>query len=113
MDNKMLIVYFLIGGIVVSAITYFGSHGKSTLAAFIAMIPCVSVITLCTIYLNSGTEVTVSYAKNMLILLPPWILYVIGVIYLLPRIGLPGSLVVSVAAYVLVSLLIMRFTANI
>ena len=113
MDNKMLIVYFLIGGIVVSAITYFGSHGKSTLAAFIAMIPCVSVITLCTIYLNSGTAVTVSYAKNMLILLPPWILYVIGVIYLLPRIGLPGSLVVSVAAYVLVSLLIMKFTSNI
>jgi uncharacterized membrane protein (GlpM family) len=113
MDNKMLIVYFLIGGIVVSAITYFGSHSKSMLAAFIAILPCVSVITLCTIYFNSGTEATVSYAKNMLILMPPWVLYVVGVIYLLPRIGLPGSLVVSVAAYVLVSLLIMRFTSNI
>jgi uncharacterized membrane protein (GlpM family) len=113
MDNKMLIVYFLIGGIVVSAITYLGSHGKSMPAAFIAMLPCVSVITLCTIYLNSGAEVTVSYARSMLIMLPPWILYVIGVIYLLPRIGLPGSLIVSITAYVLGSYIIMRFAPNI
>jgi uncharacterized membrane protein (GlpM family) len=89
MDNKMLLVaYFVIGGVVVSAITYLGSHSKSMLAAFIALLPCVSVITLCTIYFSSGTGAVVSYAKNMLILLPPWILYVVGVIYLLPRIGL-------------------------
>lgn len=113
MDNRMLIVYFIIGGIVVSTITYFGSHGKGMLAAFIAMLPTVSVITLCTIYLNSGMEVTVSYARNMLALLPPWIIYVLGVIYLLPRIGLPGSLAASIAVYVLVSYTIMKFTSNI
>ncbi len=113
MDNKMLIVYFVIGGIVVSSITYLGSQGKSMPAAFIAMLPCVSVITLCTIYFHGGTSATVSYARDMLILLPPWILYVVGVIYLLPRIGLPLSLIASIAVYVLASYTIMRFAPNI
>jgi len=114
MDNKLLLVaYFVIGGVVVSAITYLGSHSKSMLAAFIALLPCVSVITLCTIYFSSGTGAVVSYAKNMLILLPPWILYVVGVIYLLPRIGLAGSLVASIGAYLVTALLIMKFTSNI
>jgi uncharacterized membrane protein (GlpM family) len=113
MDNKMLAAYFVIGGIVVSAVTYFGSHSKSMLAAFIAIVPCVSVITLCTIYFNSGTEATVSYAKNMLILLPPWVLYVLGIVFLLPRIGLAGSLVASIGAFLVTALLIMKFTSNI
>ena len=113
MDNRMLILYFVIGGIVVTTVTYLGSHSKSMLAAFIALVPCVTVITLCTIYFNSGTEATVSYAKNMLILLPPWILYVVGVILLLPRIGLAGSLVASIAILVVTAILIMRFAPNV
>ena len=113
MDNKRLIVYFLIGGFVVSAVTYFGAHRRSMVAAIIAMLPCVSVITLCTIYFHGGTSATVSYARDMLILLPPWILYVVGVIYLLPRVGLPLSLIASIAAFALVSYVIMRFTSNI
>ena len=110
MNIKMLIVYFIIGGAIVSAVTYFGSHAKSQMAAFIAFLPSISVITLCTIYFASGTNEAVSYAKNMLILLPPWILYIICVILLLPRIGLAGSLVVSIAVYLGVAFLIMRLT---
>lgn len=109
----MLAVYFLIGGVIVSAITYFGSHAESKFAAFIAFLPSISLITLCTIYFSSGAGAAVSYAKSMLILLPPWILYVLGVIFLLPRIGLAGSLVVSVGAYLVASLLIMRLTSNV
>ena len=108
MEIKMLPVYFIIGGVIVSAVTYFGSQAKGLLAAFIAFIPAVSVITICTIYFAGGTEAAVSYAKGMLILLAPWILYVLGVIFLLPRIGLAGSLIASIAAYLAVSFLIMR-----
>jgi uncharacterized membrane protein (GlpM family) len=108
MDIKMLPVYFLIGGAAVSAATYFGSHSRSLLAAFIAFFPAVSVIAICGIYFASGTQAAVSYAKSMLILLPPWTLYVIAVMLLLPRIGLTGSLIVGVAAYSAISLLIMR-----
>ena len=110
MDPKLLIAYFVIGGLVVSVITYFGSQGKSELAAFIAFLPATSVITLCTIYFAGGTGAVVSYAKSMLILLPAWLFYVIGVIFLLPRLGLAGSLLVSVAVYVAAASVTMRLT---
>jgi uncharacterized membrane protein (GlpM family) len=110
MDIKMLPVYFVIGGLIVSAATYFGSQAKSLLAAFIAFLPTISVVTLCSIYFASGTQAAVSYAKSMLILLPPWVLYIVAVIFLLPRIGLAGSLIVGIAAYLGIAFLIMRLT---
>ena len=110
MDIKMLAVYFVIGGTIVSAVTYFGSHAKGQLAAFFAFLPSISVITLCSIYFASGTAEAVSYAKSMLILLPPWVLYVVGVIFLLPRIGLAGSLIVSIVVYLGAAFLIMKLT---
>jgi uncharacterized membrane protein (GlpM family) len=109
-DLKLLVIYFLIGGVIVSTITYFGSRGKSEIAAFIAFLPAISVVTLCTIYLASGTGAAVSYAKNMLILLPAWLLYVLGVIFLLPRLGLALSLLVSVAAYLAAAFITMKLT---
>jgi uncharacterized membrane protein (GlpM family) len=110
MDTKMLVIYFIIGGVVVSAVTYFGSQAKSQIAAFIAFLPTISVITLCSIYFAGGTEKAVSYAKSMLILLPPWLLYIAGVIFLLPRIGLAGSLIISIIVYIGAAFLIIRLT---
>ena len=111
MDLKMLPVYFVIGGAIVTAVTYLGSQAKSSLAAFIALLPSITVVTLCTIYLSGGESSTLTYAKNLLFLLPPWLLYVVGVIFLLPRIGLVWSLVISIAVYMGVSFLIMRLTS--
>jgi uncharacterized membrane protein (GlpM family) len=56
----------------------------------------------------SGTGAVTYYAKGMLILLPPWVLYVIGVIFLLPRIGLAATLASSIAVYVIFALLIIK-----
>jgi uncharacterized membrane protein (GlpM family) len=105
---KLLLIYFLLGGISVSAITYFGSQGKSQVAAFVAFLPSTSLITLCTIYFSSGTQQAISYAKSMLILLPPWVLYVIAVIFLLPRVGLPLTIGISLAVYLALALLTMK-----
>jgi uncharacterized membrane protein (GlpM family) len=110
MDAKMIALYFVIGGAIVATVTYFGGHAKSQIAAFIAFLPSISVITLCSIYSASGTEEAVSYAKSMLILVPPWVLYGVGVIFLLPRIGLAGSLVVSITVYLVTAFLIMKLT---
>ena len=110
MDPKLLVAYFVIGGLVVSVVTYFGSQGKSELAVFIAFLPSTTLITLCTIYLAGGTGAAVSYAKSMLVLLPAWVLYVVGVIFLLPRLGLVVSLLVSVAAYLAAAFITMRLT---
>jgi uncharacterized membrane protein (GlpM family) len=109
MDIRMLLLYFVLGGAIISAVTYFGSQSRGMLAAFITFLPTVSVISLCTIYLASGTQSAISYAKSMLVLLPPWFIYVIGVIFLLPRIGLVYSLIVSISVYLAIALLIVRF----
>jgi uncharacterized membrane protein (GlpM family) len=109
-DLKLLIAYFIIGGLIVSVVTYFGSQGKSDLAVFIAFFPGTSLITVVTIYLAGGTGATHSYARSMLVLLPAWVLYVLGIIFLLPRLGLVLSLVISVAAYAGAALLTMRLT---
>jgi uncharacterized membrane protein (GlpM family) len=110
MDFKMLALYFVIGGTIISAVTYFGSHSKSQIAAFIAFLPSISVITICSVYFASGTEEAVAYTKDMLLLVPPWVLYGLGVFFLLPRIGLAGSLLVSIAVYIGTALLIMKLT---
>jgi uncharacterized membrane protein (GlpM family) len=109
-DPKLLALYFVIGGLVVSLVTYFGSQGRSELAVFIAFLPGTTLITLITIYLGGGTGAAVSYAKSMLILLPAWVLYVLGVVFLLPRLGLVVSMVVSVAIYVAAAFLTMKLT---
>jgi hypothetical protein len=107
-DLKLLIAYFFIGGAVVAAATYFGSRGNSLLAVFIAFFPGMTVIIMSTIYFAGGQAATISYAKGMLVLLPAWILYVLGVIFLLPRLGLALSLVISVVVYTAAAFLTMR-----
>jgi hypothetical protein len=108
MPIKLILLYFIIGGTIVATVTYFGSLGRSQVAAFIAFLPSTSLITLCTIYMASGTPSAVSYAKSMLILLPPWVVYVGAVIWLLPRLGLMPTIGISVGAYLILALLIMR-----
>ncbi len=110
MSLKMLLLYFVVGGVIVSAITYLGSLGRSQWAAFLAFLPSISVITLISIYLGGGAPSAVAYAKHMLFLLPSWVLYVVAVILLLPRIGLAASLVVSVALYMVTAYLVVRLT---
>lgn len=99
MGIKLLLLYFLIGGTVVALVAYFGSQGKGLFAAFIANMPVITVITLCIIYLNNSADVAASYFKGLLILLPPWILYVISVIFSLPRLGLVPSLAIGLFLY--------------
>jgi hypothetical protein len=109
-DLRLLVAYFIIGGLIISVVTYLGSRQNSLLAAFIAFFPGTSVITLVTIYLAAGTVPSVSYAKSMLILLPAWVLYVLGIIFLLPRLGLVASILISVAVYTGAALLTMKLT---
>jgi uncharacterized membrane protein (GlpM family) len=109
MDVRLLLLYFVIGGLTVAFTAYFGSRGQGLLAAFVGVFPGVTVITFCAVYFSSGSTAVISYARGMLILLPPWILYVLGIIFLLPRLGIVPTLITSVATYVIFALLIIRF----
>jgi uncharacterized membrane protein (GlpM family) len=111
MSLRILALYFVVGGLAVSITTYFGSQGKGLLAAFVGMFPAATVITFCAIYYRSGMNSVTSYARGLLVLLPPWLLYVVVMYFLAPRLGLIPSLALGVALYAGISLLIVRLTA--
>jgi hypothetical protein len=109
MDAKLLALYFVLGGTIVTFITYFGTQGKGLLAAFIGFFPSITLVTLFTIYLKSGVGATVSYFKGMLFLIPAWVLYALAMVFILPRWGIVPSVIAGVGLYVGIALLTMKF----
>ncbi len=105
-----LALYFVVGGVVVSAVTYFGSAGRGLLSAFVATLPHISLLTFILIYLNSGEAPTLAYARGLLIFAPAWLAYVTAFMLLLPRAGfwpaLGGSVTLFFTAIALTRLLI-------
>lgn len=93
------VLYFLLGGTIVSVSTFLGSQGKSFLAAFASTFPAITGATFVLIYLNSGHDAIVSYAKNLLWFVPPWIVYVVFMIAGIPRFGFWPAMVGSLALY--------------
>jgi hypothetical protein len=93
------LLYFLLGGTIVSVSTYFGSQGKSFLAAFASTFPAITGATFVLIYLNGGSESLVGYAKNLLWFVPPWIVYVITMILGVPRVGFWPAMIGSLVLY--------------
>jgi len=100
--------YFLIGGVIVSAVTYFASHAKGLLAAFIATFPLITAITLLTIYFKAGHEAAISYARGLIIMICPWIVYIVAIIYLTHRLGFIPSLIIGIVLYLILAYLILN-----
>ena len=98
-DFAKYAVYFLLGGAIVSVSTYLGSQGKSFLAAFASTFPAITGATFILIYLNGGSENLVTYAKNLLWFVPPWIVYVTSMILGVPRLGFWPAMVGSLVLY--------------
>lgn len=102
------IIYFFIGGTVISTVTYFASHSRSLLAAFFATMPVITLITFFTIYHEVGQKAVVPYAKGLLIMLVPWLTYIFSIILLTPRLGFFPSLVTGFALYMTIALVIIK-----
>ncbi len=81
------VLYFFIGGTLVSVSTYLGSQGKGFWAALASTLPVISSVTFILVYLNAGSAPTVSFAKNLIWLSPPWFLYVGTMIAAVPKFG--------------------------
>ncbi len=99
-------VYFILGGFIVAIATYFGSEKQGLLAAFFAMFPFVTAFTLFTVYSAAGLNAVSSYIIGLLILTPVWILYLICILYLLPKYGFWISIGFGVAIYLVIALII-------
>lgn len=98
------LLYFFVGGIIVSLVSYFGGVRKSLLSSFIAMMPALSIITAAFIYREAGTDATVSYAKGLILFSPAWLCYIGAFIFLLPRVDIWKAVPISVFVYFVVAL---------
>ena len=92
--------YFIIGGTLVSVSTYLGSHGKGFLAALASTLPVISGVTFILIYFNAGDSPTVSFAKNLIWLSPPWFVYVGTMIAMVPKLGFWPAYALAIGLYV-------------
>ena len=101
-------LYFLAGGVIVSVVTYFASQAKGLLAAFIANLQVITLITFLTIYFESGEKAIVPYAEGLVIMLVPWLAYIFAIIFLTHRLGFVVSLVIGISLYLFFAYLIMN-----
>lgn len=85
MNVKPLALYFVIGEIIVAPVTHFDSYRKGLLATSAAFFPSVTLVTLVGIYLTGGASAAVPYFRGMLLLFPAWALYVLAMMFMLPR----------------------------
>ena len=93
----------------VTLTTYLGRLGKGTLAAFVALFPTITVISVCTIYTAEGAEKAAGFAKGLLVLFPVWGVYALALWQLLPRLGLVPSLLIGISLYLGIALTVTRF----
>src|SRR5208283_1806583 len=100
------ILYFLIGGMVISVVTYFAGHGRPLIAAFLANMPVITLVTFLTIYHEAGQKAIVPYAKGLVMMIFPWLAYILAIIVLTPRLGFLFSLTTGFTIYVIFALII-------
>jgi uncharacterized membrane protein (GlpM family) len=105
-EGLKFILFFLIGGSILTLVTYFGSKDKGIIAAFIATFPLVTGMSIITIYSEAGSLFVLDYVKGLLILTPVWIIFLLCIFYLLPKQGLLIALGAGVAIYVIVAIIL-------
>lgn len=99
--------YFLVGGIITSAVTYLANHAKGMIAAFIGTLPIITISTFLLIYFNSGQGSVLAYAKGLIIMIVPWIIFILTVIFLTPRMHFISSLIIGICLQIIIALLIL------
>ena len=100
------VLYFVLGGTIVAVTTYFGSEKKGLLAAFFALFPFITAITLFTVYSAAVLDAVTSYVKGLIVLTPIWILYLACVMYLLPRYGFWVALASGIIIYIIFAVIL-------
>lgn len=100
-EGMKYVAYFFLGGLLVSVSTYLGSHGKGFLAALASTLPVISGLTFILVFLNAGASPTVSFAKNLIWLSPPWFVYVATMIVGVPKFGFWTAYGLAIGLYLL------------
>jgi len=76
-----------------------GAQGRPYLAAFASTFPAITGATFVLLYFNGGSEAIVAYAEKLFWFVPPWIVYVMAMIFIVPRAGFWPAMAFSLALY--------------
>lgn len=93
------VLYFLVGGTVVTTVAYIGTHAGGMTAAFVAGLPVLFIVNVLLLYHSGGVMAGVSYARGALIYAPVFVAFVALTMWLLPRLEMPWALVAGVSVY--------------
>lgn len=101
------VLYFLVGGFVITLISVLAERGHPLLAGIAAIFPGITLVSFYFIGQAAGDDAVALTAKSCLQSLFIWIPYALAVIWLSPRIGtnkalLIGVLIFTVLAFALV-----------
>jgi hypothetical protein len=102
-------IYFLFGGLITSAVTYFANNSRGLLAAFIGTLPIITISTFLLIYFNAGQTAVLAYAKGLTLMIVPWMIFILAVIFLSPRLNFISSLIIGLVLQIAIALLILNF----
>lgn len=95
------VLYFIIGGTLVTAVAYVGKHGDGMSAAFVASLPVLFIINVFVLYNSGGVSAGLSYARGALMYLPMFVGCVLLTMVLLPKISMPFAMLAGVSVYTL------------
>ncbi len=93
------LVYFIIGGTVVSAVAYIGKNGDGMAAGFVAGLPILFVINLFLLYQHGGMSAGLSFTRGALVYAPFFTIFVLLTLILLPRVGMPWAVLGGISMY--------------
>ena len=101
------VLYFLVGGFVVTLMSVLAERGHPLLAGIVAIFPGITLVSFYFIGQVAGDVAVARTAKACLLSIPIWIPYAVAIVWLSPRIGtnkalLIGVLIFTVLAFALV-----------
>ncbi|HXX53415.1 MAG TPA: hypothetical protein VEI28_02465 [Thermodesulfovibrionales bacterium] len=101
-------LYFFFGGLITSAVTYLANNSKGLLAAFVGTLPIITISTFLLIYFNAGQTAVLAYAKGLIIMIVPWMIFILTVIVLSPRLNFISALSIGIIIQIGLALLILN-----
>lgn len=102
-SDLRLVIYFLLGGLTTAFTVYLAGQGRGTAAAFITTLPLQTAFTFLLIYAEGGSRTVEEYAWSLLLFTPPWLVYVLVVLFGVSRLGIGRSIALGVICFVLLS----------
>ena len=103
-DMFQYLFYFLVGGLVVSAVVFFEESGYTTLSRIAILFPVVTWLSYLFIG-NFGTPQQVADSATYVLFgtIVAWIPYMASIVYFAPKFGVEKAIIIALAVFVVLA----------